>query len=493
MGQVLRPMLRTSPSAPSIPLNRTLHIPQFNTASTFRAINFLYHGRYEKLGGNVNNCTTFAAVRSRHCLLVLLGLGLFLTQPWAVAKSPELYGQEYVRIDRSWEDGSPRGLPAPREEYGDADESAFLEQIQTRELSGGPYSDALAEPLSSLGNYYRDQGKFDEALDLYERALHLVRVNDGLYSERQIPLLRELLDTYRLAGDMQALDDRYEYFFRLYGNGQPPYTELRLRASLEYLRWQREAFLLKLDGERKNRLLAMYELNKRILESAAQSTAVGQDWYRQLVLSQIRNFYLLQSEIELPDETYTFVPSRAIQSNQEPDLDFKQRRLEDIQRTSAARGRSLLQELIDRIASTGEAADLASIYLELGDWQQWNGSSNGANQQYSKVFQILENAGDTELLEQWLGSPTELPANGDFWQPDTKAKDGRRVVLFAEYDVSARGKARNIHVSAAKPEDQVFASRLRRRLSATRFRPRFATGEAEAVERVSRQYELIVD
>ena len=188
--------------------------------------------RYEKLGGNVNNCTTFAAVSCRHCLLVLLGLGLFLTQPWVVAKSPELYGREYVRIDRSWEDGSPRGLPVPREEYGDADESAFLEQIQTRELSGGPYSDALAEPLSSLGNYYRDQGKFDEALDLYERALHLVRVNDGLYSERQIPLLRELLDTYRLAGDMQALDDRYEYFFRLYGNGQPPYTELRLRASL---------------------------------------------------------------------------------------------------------------------------------------------------------------------------------------------------------------------------------------------------------------------
>ncbi len=424
---------------------------------------------------------------------MLLGLGLFLTQPWAVAKSPELYGQEYVRHGQSWEDGSPPSIPAPPEEYGDADERAFLEQIQIQELSGGPYSNALAEPLSSLGRYYRDQGKYDEAQGFYKRALHLVRVNDGLYSERQIPLVRELLDTYRLAGDMQALDQRYDYFFRLYGNGQPPYTELRLRASLEYLRWQREAVRLKLDGERKNRLVDMYQLNKRILESAAQSTAVGEDWYRQLVLSQIRNLYLLQSEIELPDEVYAFQSSGSIQPNQEQSLDLYQQRLEDIRRTSAAMGRSLLQELIARISSNGEAADLASIHLELGDWYRWNEKPRRAHQEYARVVQILKDAGETRLLEQWLGSPAELPANGAFWQPDRIANDGRRIVLFAEYDVSARGNARNIQVSAARAEDEVFSSRLRRKLSATRFRPRFASGEAEAIERLRREYELIVD
>ena len=292
---------------------------------------------------------------------------------------------------------------------------------------------------------------------------------------------------------VRALDKRYDYFFRLYGNGQPPYTELRLRASLEYLRWQREAVRLKLDGERKNRLVDMYQLNKRILESAAQSTAVSEDWYRQLVLSQIRNLYLLQSEIELPDEAYAFQSSGSIQSNQELSLDLYQQRLEDIQRTSAAKGRSLLQELIDRFESNSEAADLASIYLELGDWHQWNEKSRRAHHEYARVVQILKDAGETQLLEQWLGSPAELPANGAFWQPDRTVKDGRRVVLSAEYDVSARGNARNIQVSAAKPEDEVFSSRLRRKLLATRFRPRFASGEAETVERVSREYELIVD
>jgi tetratricopeptide (TPR) repeat protein len=449
---------------------------------------------YEKLGSNVNNRTAFAAVRSRHCLLVLLGLGLLLGHQWAVAESPALYGQEYVRLGQSSEDDGPRSLPASREEYSDDDKSDYLERIQIQELSGGPYSDSLAEPLSSLGRYYRDQGNYEEALGLYKRALHVVRVNDGLYSERQIPVVRALLDTYRMAGEMQALDERYDYFFRLYGNGYPPFTPLRMRANLEYLRWQREAFGLGLDGDRKFRLVDMYRLNERILKSAAQSTVVGKDSYRRLVLSQIRNLYLLQSEIELPEEGFTSISSRSMQPDQGRDgMHIKQQQLESIRQKSAAKGRSLLQELIARIASSGEAADLASIHLELGDWQQWNGNSHSARQEYSRVIDILEDASDSQLLEQWLGSPAELPVNAAFWQPARRVKDGGRVVLSAEYDVSARGKARNIQVLAARPEDEVFASRLRRKLSATRFRPRFATGEAEAVERVSRKYELIVD
>jgi len=446
---------------------------------------------HDTLAAYVNNCTLFTTRRSRHCLRLLLGLCLFLVQQWAVAESPALYGQDYFRLGQSWEDGSPRSLPEPQQKNDGIDESAYLEQLQ--ELSGGPYSDELAEPLSGLGHYYRDQGKYEKALGLFKRALHVVRVNDGLYSERQIPLVRDLLDTYRLAGEMQALDERYDYFFRLYGNGQPPFTELRLRASLEYLRWQREAFRLDLDGGRKNRLVDMYRLNDRILESASQSTTIGHDGYRQLVLSQIRNLYLLQSEIMPPEVTYSIQPSGSIHSNQRQDLDFNQQRLENIQRTSAAKGRLLLQELIDRTTSSGEAAELASIHLELGDWHQWNGNSRSAQEEYSRVIRILEDAGDSQSLEQWLGSPAELPANGAFWQPGNLANAGRRVVFLAEYDVSARGKAKNILVTAAKSKDQVLSSRLRRKLSATRFRPRFATGEAEAVERVSREYELIID
>ena len=55
--------------------------------------------------------------------------------------------------------------------------------------------------------------------------------------------LRQGVYSFRIGavGDLEALDDRYYYFFRLYRSEQPPCTALRKRASLGYLRWQRAA------------------------------------------------------------------------------------------------------------------------------------------------------------------------------------------------------------------------------------------------------------
>ena len=272
------------------------------------------------------------------------------------------------------------------------------------------------------------------------------------------------------------MDERYEYFFRLYGDGEPPYTELRLRASLEFLRWQREALRIELDGDGKNRLLKLYQLNEHILETTALATEVTPAWYGQLVLSQIRNLYLLQAEIELPDEGATFRSSNSIQPGQGYGLDFNIQRLEGLQRTSAARGRALLEEWIVRTETSGSSADIAGIHLELGGWHQWNGNSRSAKLAYTKVIELLERSGDKQLLEQWLNSPAELPANGAFWQPNSLETEGRRVVLAAQFDVSVRGRVRNIQVSAMSPDDEAFASRLRRKLSATLFRPRLVSG-----------------
>lgn len=441
----------------------------------------------------MNNCTTPPALCLLRFILLALGLCLFAAARLSAADSRELYGEDYFRSGQSWADAGPRSIPVRNTETGDDDEALYVQQLQETELSGGPYSDALAEPLSSLGHYYRNQGNYGEALGLYQRALHVVRVNDGLYSERQLPLVRALLDTYRDAGDFQALDERYAYFFRLYGNGQPPFTDLRMRANLEFLRWQREAFRVKLDGDRTDRLLEMYGINERILESADLSPTVSLDWYRQLVLSQIRNLYLLQSEIELFDPDYARLANTVVQPHQGQELGGAQQRLQTIRRSSAATGRSLLEALVNRAEGATGATAQAAAYLELGDWHHWNGRSRSARGAYVRVIELLDNTGDSQLLEQWLGSPVELPANGAFWQPDSPANAVRRVALSALYDVSATGKARNIRVEAASVEDEAFASRLRRKLSKTLFRPRFVAGDAEAVADVSRNYELLVD
>ncbi len=183
--------------------------------------------------------------------LQFLGLVCVILLPLpAPAGTPAPYGEYFVRLGQSWQDAGRLAAPPPlaAPEAAELDSARYERELGQLEDSGGPYAEALAEPLADMARLLRRSGDLAGAQQAYQRALHVVRINEGLYSERQVPILRELFDIYRMTGDMAMLDGRYDYFFRLYGSGQPPYTPVRLGAGLEYLRWQREALRLGLDA-----------------------------------------------------------------------------------------------------------------------------------------------------------------------------------------------------------------------------------------------------
>jgi hypothetical protein len=420
----------------------------------------------------------------------LLALCVFALPASLAGAGGTPYGLQFVRLGQQWSDGGPAaGLAAgPLDADGQVE---YQRQVAERELSGGPYSDSLAEPLAALALHYRGQADYTQAERLYRRALHVVRVNDGLYSERQIPILRELLNTYRVAGDMETLDERYEYFFRLYGKGRPPFTDIRLRAALEYLRWQREALRLQLGDEAERRLLQLYELNGDLLDATAADPAVDPALYRNLALSQLRNLYLIQDLIAPKTEKVSGAPPTLPIGGDWSEQELGQYRLETIQRSAINRGSRLLEELLARQPADA-IEERARLELELADWYQWNGSERKAEGRYARVEELLRDAGLDGLLRDWLGEPVELPDNGAFWQPVPAGEDEQQpVVVQASFDVSASGRARDIEVRIKREEDSGAASGLRRKLSRTRFRPYFSDGEARAVTRLSRTYEII--
>jgi hypothetical protein len=431
----------------------------------------------------MNSWPGFLALHSTCTLLLLL---LAAPTVWA---GKYAYGEAFVRVGQSWADGGP--VQKQSGSQATQDDGQYQRQVDQLEGAGGPYADALAEPLTGLGRQYRQQGDMEQAKRLYRRALHVVRVNDGLYSERQMPILRELLDAYRVSGEMEALDNRYDYYFRLYGNGQPPYTDVRLRAALAYLRWQREAVRLELDEEASRRLLALYHLNNELLQAVAAEPSVALQRYRDLVLSQMRNLYLLEDRFAPTVRNAGLATSAPIFAEEWDQKDFDKKRLELIQRGALSQGAGMLQALIDRTVAAGARTELAGLHLELGDWYQWHGKDRQAAEQYQQVVQLLSQEDRPDLLQQWLGQPRELPDNGAFWQSRPDREGDRQVVVSVRYDVSARGRASNLQAGVADPADEGLASRLKRKLSQIRFRPRWVSGAAEAVSQVQRDYQLI--
>jgi hypothetical protein len=257
---------------------------------------------------------------------------------------------------------------------------------------------------------------------------------------------------------------------------------------LEYLRWQREALLLDLDREHSGRLLALYKLNQQVLDGVAAEEGVPYPLYKRLLLSQLCNLYLVQHLYRPELQSVNEVPQHLTTGAWEP-RETNEYRLELLQRGAVATGRRLLDELIVT-TPPDDRVELALNYLELGDWNQWNDKRSEADAAYRRVIALLAETDEPSLSGQWLDTPRELPDNGVFYLPPP-ADDPQAAVVQASFDVSAEGRARNIETRAEHEGDGGSTGRFRRELADVRFRPAYRGGKPEAMQGVTRRYELL--
>ena len=139
-------------------------------------------------------------------LVIRAGLAFILSQPLAgQCHLPELFGREDIRLHSDSLEPSVRSdaqisdITIPDEE----DIHSYEAQLEQMEISAGPYATGLTDPLLNLAHYHKARGDFDEALQSYRRALQLVRINDGLTSPRQLPILRAMLEIYRASSNQR--------------------------------------------------------------------------------------------------------------------------------------------------------------------------------------------------------------------------------------------------------------------------------------------------
>ena len=407
---------------------------------------------------------------------------LCLHTPLGWAHLPELFGREYIRLEAPLQVPTDEITAAEPLALSRGDRSLYKSQLKQAEVSGGPYATGLSDPYIGLAYDYLKRGDSKGALEAYRRALHLVRINDGLNSARQIPILREIMDIYRSVGDAQALNDNYEYYARILKFDQPPLTEEKLQAGLEYMDWERELYAAQAIANKRAPLMRAFRANKSLLQALVPSTARELSWYTQLSLSHMRNLYLILGDDYLSMRSTGFATSNGAK------IDTVNRHFAFAQQTALKNGKKLLQSCID-YAQSEPAAERAALHLELGDWHQWNGELGRATKQYTQVVELLHSSGEEALLMKWLDQPVELPDEPELNGGDHKLSSG--VVIHAKYDVSARGDVQRVEVSTSEEENEWQGWRLKRMLRDTHFRPRFSHGEAELAEHISRQYMLV--
>lgn len=331
----------------------------------------------------------------------------------------------------------------------------LLERVRHR------YHPELVEPLTLRGDAYAGKGEYDKALDQYQRATHLSRVNDGLNSASQVPIVYREAAAFKAMQDYERANDREEYAYHVLTRAHGAYDPEMLPGVYHLAQWYTQT----------NNVFsarAMYEhaLNILTASGAAQSEA-ALPAYRGIAtsyrLERFPPYYITGSS----DNT-------AMRSQFEPEY------VDTVSINNFPAAERALQQIV---AIYRESPDKYSVQsqveaiLDLADWYLLWDKYSRAHPLYAHAYGMV---GEIEGVDpaSVFGTPKLLhfPAPQPPKKPPAHLRgDQQKGVVEVAFEVSKNGHVRKLATVASQPEG-MMDFRVRKSLRASRYRPALAEG-----------------
>jgi hypothetical protein len=369
----------------------------------------------------------------------------------------------------------------------------YLNSVQSAEDSGGVYASDLVEPLQDTGRAYQAEQKHGQAMAFFQRALHLSRVNEGLYSSDQLPVLGYMIESHLAMGQLNDVDYKQNYRFRLqkklYEPGEPAMTD----AINEYSEWQRQAYLDGFSGDTYRRVVDIYDVHSRAIEAIEANDPNSPQLIPHLYKRMQAEYLLSEYEGEKEAE-FQFTTSNSMEAKFALSTDPAIDRFKYLRDFNYRNGLKTMQQIISLQEHQGLQPDpvkLARAKIAQGDWYLWWDSRSRAIQCYEAAWAILADDG-SELTDplDFFSEPVELPETQVFHPGKITPPGEQNALATVLFDVSRHGRARELDIVEQDPaEDMGARIVLFDMLRDMRFRPILREGkvvEAEAVVRVYR-------
>lgn len=143
---------------------------------------------------------------------------------------------------------------------------AELEQ----QASQNVYSDDLAQAYLGLATSLVTLSQYEEASVAFDKALQTIRINNGLNSLQQIPVLEELASANEAQGKWEDVDDTTHLLFHIARRNYPVGDERRVDALEKLRNWKfKKALDVNLEGLNNDipDIVQIYETELRLLAS----------------------------------------------------------------------------------------------------------------------------------------------------------------------------------------------------------------------------------
>ncbi len=360
----------------------------------------------------------------------------------------------------------------------------FRKAIRALESEHGAYAGQLSEYLQSLGLDLQRSGMHAEAVEVFKRGVHLARINEGLYSAEQIPLLEKEIDSHIALGEYSVADERQFYLYRVQMRNLDAGPD-RAEAFLEQANWQYYAYRLGLERDNFNRLVSIWDLNNLALNDIAKLEGQASVSLLTPLRGMLRAQYLIAD--------YNFNKTEyALTSSDTYAAQAQLNRFNAFRAQNFGKGETVVRSIYEiEVSNHGEnSPEAAEAQALQGDWLLYHGQRNAAAEYYQLAVAELAPLDDAETeVERLFGEPVELPDDDvvRLLPPPVPPEQGDLVVQFS---VSASGRVTDLERLDDRDLNQGVVNRILRALRGTRFRPRLTSEGPVDTDKVIRAYEI---
>lgn len=407
------------------------------------------------------------------------------------------------------------------------DPISFQEALNEIVQEEGPFSAQLPQILSNHGTRLQESGDLDSALGNFEEALHITRVNQGLFSQEQTPIIKKIIENRLLLGDLGEADNQQLALLYLQQKIHDVGSPEMLSALEDFAQWNLFAFSA-LGASR-----STVNTPDFFLVPDARQEDIHQFRIKRLVYAN--NIYwsiiqlmkadpaypenrILDMEKRLAISNYHYartVPPKPISYVTAPNLDAREMaRFELTPVISSAinapplggmgyrNGREALKRRQDFLVGKDnvDVNTLISTQIDLADWMlffQDSSDRNRAMESYEQSYAQFREQLDDSALQSWFYPllPVRLPTfiNPEFSRQAKGIPEDQPLIYQGYVDVSLElnryGNALRADVINSSPgtEGDVLYY-LQQSLDNAQFRPRFSNGKAILNDKILIRY-----
>ena len=332
----------------------------------------------------------------------------------------------------------------------------------------GRYHRSLAEPLMLLGDARMGLDDPDAALQAYDRAKHIVRIDGGVQGLEQLPFLFREAKALVALNDRSAANDRHEFAFSLESRLYPEDDPRRLPSLQRLVDWYRHNY--------------KYRASQVLYE---QIIAIARTYYGEndpRLIDALRGYAATYRERRFGTREHGRGGFRAWPPGSPRDPPW-------YQKSTFRRGRNALREVLELTEASDAATDVdvAAAVVELADWNLLHHEYGIAMRHYRRAWHLLE--AHPPERRATFEVPTalflRLPA-----EPSTPlrrrggALDG--VVQLA-LNITHRGDVVGRRTLRAEPRN-LMEFKVRQAAKLARYRPAFRDGDPVPRRRVNLEF-----